>query len=165
MSIESPLSRFFTWISLPACGHASAHRCQLVTVVCRLAPRMSPEDWPVAERQGTPTVHWMFFWLVRLNARPLPVVPLSCAFHVTLRWLPFDVTTAVACQLSIVARLIWKPCAEKSSVSWLPERLQSTVTVPVSSTRPRGPVHPAKAYVTSCFAVSCVWVRQPAGTK
>jgi hypothetical protein len=86
----------------------------------------------------------MTFWLVRLNERPRPVVPDSCAFQSTVRALPFAVTTAVACQLAIVAWLIWKFCDEKSRVTWPPAFCQVTSMVPVSPTRPSGPVQPLK---------------------
>src|SRR5215467_713361 len=109
-------------------------------VVCRFAPAMLPCDCPLMARHAWPTVHFRSLLLVRENWRPLPVVPLRVAFQVMSRAFPLAVTTAVACQLVTVARLISKFVAEKLSVSWLLATWYFTVTVPFRWTRPSGPV-------------------------
>src|ERR1700722_19842256 len=110
MSTEVPFFTFSTVISLPLCGHSAAQRLKLSMVVFSSTPTIVPSDTPETVTQGWPTVHSIVFWLVRVNVRPRPVVPLSSAFHTMRRALPLAVTMAAACHVSMVARLILKPC-------------------------------------------------------
>ena len=125
-----------------------SQRARPVTVVLRSrAPVTSSCHCPSRDTHALAGLRSTVYEPSRVNALPRGPTPLLCVVTTSLRLPPSSLRTAAAVR-SIVARLTFRPGPVTAMSRPSLPSVNVAVTVPVTCTRPKRPVHSASVYVS-----------------